>query len=254
MRRYVFIVFVLAVLVIYPVLLLPHVIHVNLPNAGKVLSSGEISVDALPSAIVSLYLGPDWGSTVYYLIVAQTNPVRTDQPYQPWIMAVITKQSFLPGTLVEFTDPIVQGLFVDWRNYPFGQPFNELVVADLIHELGGIEALSESLLYSPVGGILSLISTTDLYVGPLLFPFLTIVFMRRLTFWSVILTVWGYAFGQQESNNFAIVHHISVPSELKLFGFSSYFLLAAAFLAWIYETKTEQGKRISKQVLSIRAN
>jgi len=248
LRQASFIGLVVALLVAYPVLLVPYLVHHNLPNSGMVLSSGSIEAEQLPQGIRT-YLRT--GSDLYYVILTQKPPVRTDQPYTEWIIAVITSSRFQTGQLVEFYDPIA-ALFVDWRDYPFGRSFNELVVADVIQELRGTEAYLEGIVYGPNGGILLTLSTADYYAGPLIFPLVALVFLRRLTFWSIMLAVWGYAFGQQLYNYFASIHHNIVPDELRLFGSTSFMWAAGAFLFWIYETKTARGRRVSEKVFSVR--
>ena len=246
LRQLVFFAIVAMCLIAHPVLTLPYVIHHNLPNAGLVVSSGSVNDESLTPDI-QRYLG--MSIPHYYLILRQASPVRTDQPYTQWIMVVITDTEFKPGTLVEFQDPIAT-LFVDWRDYPFKQAFNELVIADIVVELSGTEAFFESRVYGPNGGILLNLSMADYYVGPLIFPLLAVVFLRRLTFWSILLSAWGYAFGQQLYNRFALIHHIVVPVELKMFGATSFLWAAAALLLWIYETRTAHGQRVSERVFS----
>jgi hypothetical protein len=247
-RRTVILLLLATSIVVYPVLLVPYIIHHNLPNVGMVLFSDRIGTDQLPQGIKT-YLRP--GSDLFFLIVRQVSPVRTDQPYTEWIMAVITQKTFERGKMVEFIDPLAT-LFVDWRDYPFKQSFNELIIADVVQELSGIEAYVESIIYGTNGGVLLTLSTADYYAGPVVFPLLALVFWRRLTFWSILLSVWGYAFGQQLYTHFSLIHHNVVPEELKLFGFTSFMWAAAAVLLWIYETKTTHGRRLSETVFSFR--
>jgi hypothetical protein len=247
LKQVAFFVVVAISLVAYPLLLLPYLVHHNLPNAGLVLSSESIKTTELPQAIQS-YLKSD--SDMYYLILRQKSPVRTDQPYTDWIIAVITPRPFEPGKLVEFADPKAD-FFVDWRDYPFGRSFNELVVADVVQEVSGIEAYVERPIYDPYGGPLLILSTADYYAGSLIFILLCLSLPRRLSFWSILLSVWGYAFGQQLYNYFALVHHNYIPDELKLFGFTSFVWAAGAFLLWIYETRTAHGRRVTETVFHL---
>ena len=249
LKRVAFVALIVVSLVGYPILLLPYLVHHNLPNAGLVTSSGKIVPEQLPQ-YVRPYLRPS--AELYYLVLKQASPVRTDQPYNQWIMVVVTDKLFQPGDLVEYYDPSTK-FIVDWRDYPFGTSFEEFIIPAMIQKLSGIEAYLESIVYTSNGGTLLLLSTADYYAGPVIFPLLALVFLGRLNFWTIFLCAFGYALGQELYTNYALIHHNVVPTELQLFGFTSFIWAGAAILFLIYETRTTHGRNVSEKVFSVRS-
>jgi len=239
--------FFLLLVSIYFILLIPYVVHTNLSHSGLVISSEEVSIESLPEGIRIFIVFRD---KPVVAVIKQQKPVWVNRPVTEWTIALITAKKPPSGAFIEFIYPVAQ-MYVDWRDYPLGQVFDQLVIADVVREIPQFEADVEQLLSSPYGAAISALSTVDYYFGPFLFVLMAYVFERRPTIWSIVMIPWCYSAETFIYNTLAIRHYNYIPDELKLFGYLFIILTPMALLAWAYE-RTPRGRAVIKELFTLR--
>jgi len=238
---------VLLVFCLYFALLIPYLVHSNLSHSGLVIYSEDIPSGSLPHGIRSFIVFQEKPVVVF---IRQEIPTWVDRPVKEWTIALITNQRFPSGAFVEFISPVAR-MYVNWRDYPFDQLFDELVIADTVREVGQFEVNVEYLLYSPYGSAIFALSAADYYFGPFLFALIAYVFKKRPTLWSIVMIPWCYSVETLLYNTLAILHYNYVPDELKLFGFLWIALTPIVLLVWAYE-RSPRGRSVAEDLFTLR--
>ena len=237
---------ILVVACAYFALLVPYVVHANLSHSGLVISSEDISADQLPGDVRQFIVFHD---KLAVLLIKQQKPIWLGRPAREWTIALVTNQKVPPGTFIEFNYPVAQ-MYVDWRDYPFGQFFDQLVISDLVRPLSQFEIDIEHLLSSNFGTIVFQLSVADYYFGPFLFAAIALVFKKRPTLWSILMIPWCYSFETLVYNTLAASHNNYVPSELSFFGYLFLPLTPVLLLVWAYE-RSAAGRAVAEQLFKV---
>ena len=232
---------------VYFALLIPYVVHANLSHSGLVIFSEDISTASLPEGIRSFIVFHDKPVVVF---IKQQKPTWLGRSVTEWTIALITTQRFPSGAFIEFNYPLVR-MYVDWRDYPFGQYFDELVVADVVSPAGQLDINVESILSSSYGSIILALSAADYYFGPFLFALVSYVFKKRPTLWSIMTIPWCYSVETLLYNSLATLHLNYIPDELKLFGFFFLPLTPVVLLVWWYE-RSSRGRTLAEELFTLR--
>lgn len=238
---------VLLMICSYFTLLIPYLVHANLSHSGLVIFSEDIPLESLPKGIGSFIVFQERPVVVF---IKQQKPIWIDRPVTEWTIALITTQKFPNGTFVEFLYPVAR-MYVNWRDYPFGQIFDELVIADVAREVEQFEVDVEHLLSSPYGSAVLALSAADYYFGPFLFALIAYVFKKRPTLWSIVMIPWCYSAETLLYNTLATLHYNYVPDELKLFGFLWIALTPIVLLIWAYE-RSPRGRAVAEELFTLR--
>lgn len=242
-----FIVVTILFTIVYLTLLVPYIVHSNLNDAGMVIKSERISSDSLPKMIE--VFARTYNQT-WVLTVKQRLPLWVDRPVTEWTIALVTTTDFPPGAFVQFERPTAK-LYMNWREFPVREPFDQLVVCDKVQQAGQTESYVEGLLLSSFGGGILMLSIVDYYFGPLVFILLPLIHKRRPTLWSIAMAAWAYCLEIQLYNTFAITHYNYVPTELKAVGLLFIPLAPVVILVWLFE-RTSTGKSVSDRIFSGR--
>lgn len=230
----------------YFAFLVPYVVHANLSHSGLVISSEDISAEQLPGDVRKFIVFHDKLAVVF---IKQQKPIWLGRPAREWTIALITNQKVPPGAFIEFNYPVAQ-MYVDWRDYRFGQFFNELVISDSIRSPSQFESDIEHLLSSDYGTIVFELSTADYYFGPFLFAVIAFVFKKRPTLWSILMIPWCYSLETLVYNTLATSHNNYVPSALSFFGYLFLPLTPVLLLVWAYE-RSAAGRAVAEQLLKV---
>jgi len=235
------------VICLYFALLVPYVVHANLSHSGQVIFSEKISIESLPEGIRSFIIFRD---EPVFVLIKQEKPIWLGRSVTEWVIALITTKEFPNGAFIEFIYPVAR-MYANWRDYPFGQIFDELVIADVVRPVGQFEVNVEYLVYSAYGSAILALSAADYYFGPFLFVLVTYVFKKRPTLWSIAILPWCYSVETLLYNTLAILHYNYVPDELKLFGFACIALTPLVLLVYAYE-RSPRGRALAEELFTLR--
>jgi len=238
---------VLLVVCMYFALLIPYVVHSNLNRAGFVIFSEDVPIESLPNSIRSFIAFRD---KPVVILIKQQKPTWIARSVTEWTIALITPRKFPRGAFIEFMYPVAQ-MYVNWRDYPFGQIFDELVIADVVREIEQYKVGVEYILSSPYGSVIFALSSADYYFGPFLFALIAYLFKKRPTLWSIVMIPWCYSIQTLLYNTLAILHYNYVPGELKLFGFLFMPLTPVVLLVWAWE-RTPPGQVVAEKLFTFR--
>jgi hypothetical protein len=233
------------VICIYFILLIPYVVHSNLSHSGLVISSEDIPIGSLPEGIRRFIIFKEKPVIVF---IKQQTPIWLDRSVTEWTIALITTEKFPSGTFIEFISPVAR-MYVNWREYPFDQIFDELVIADVVREVQQFEVNIEYLLSSPYGRAILALSAVNYYLGPFVFVLITYIFKKRPTLWSIAIIPWCYSAATLICNRLAIHHYNYVPEALKYFGYLFIALTPLVLLSWAYE-RTPQGRAVAEKLFT----
>ncbi len=233
-------------ILLYVVLLLPFVYHVNLDN-GVVIQSREIGLESLPEHIREICI-----------LRGITSPslLFIDHNSPDWSIMVISPQGFPVGSAVELWDYVVNWR-VDWRDFGFtnrllggNYVFDRFAVAS-VRELGSIESAVENLLTTPYGRLLYEVSRANFYGGPVLFTLLiTFLLERRVALWNLPAIFALYSFGVWRLNVVMMDHGLYVPLETRYFGYVFIACIPAIIYLWRFERKP-LGRKIAEKLRTL---
>lgn len=228
------------IVALYLILLIPYVTHLNLGDTGVVVYSRGVSLESLPQSIQDICTLRNFEVTTL-LLVRHSNP--------DWTRLVVSSSEFSIGSFVELSHYIVNWR-VDWRDFRLiNEPFDSLAIAN-VKQLDPLEATIENIFFSPLGEYLYYVFQIDFYVGSILLVLgLTLLIEGRLALWNLAAVLGCYSFQVWLTNTIAAVHHISVETEWRYFGYLFFGLIPVAIYLRHFE-HSEAGRGTKEKIES----
>lgn len=229
------------ILVIYLILLIPYVTHLNLKNTGAIVYSERVSLESLPQDVQDICTLRNFRVTTL-LLVKHSNP--------DWKTLVITSGEFPMGSFVELSHYIVNWR-VDWRDFRLvDQPFDMLAIAD-VGQLDPLESEIENIYVNPLGKYLYYVFQLNFYIGSILLVLgLTLLIEGRLALWNLAAALGCYSFQVWLINILAAGHGISVETEWRYFGYLFFGLIPVAISLRRFE-HSEAGRSTGRKLEAI---
>lgn len=220
----------------YFLLLSPYIIHTNLieVDGGIIDDLKTIPTQSLPGDIQDVTTFND--TCTLLLVEDSVSGIRT--------VVIIERSppSHYVGDVIEVTDKIIKW-YVDWHAYAFFDERFNLIIVGEVEGISIIESFVERVLYSRLGIPLYSLSKIVFFLAPpILIIFYSFFLRKRLYLWNVTAILALYSLEVFLFYIVASLHHITISTLLKYFGYSCFFFIPFSLFFMKYE-ESEEGQR-----------
>jgi len=235
--------FALAAVSAYLLLLVPFTVGFNIREGGVVRDVSSVPAQQLPLEIKSLL-----GSEREYEMLMIENPIKNDR----WVIFLTRRMEIATGSAVEVKDKLLDWR-VDWHDYPFAtQRFDRLLVGE-VDEMGYPEDMVLGLLDTEDGKLIFGVSGLNFLLGGLVLVWLVSWAFRSRGLWRAPAAVCLYSFELSFFFLESLLHPIvGVPqSSMKIYlvvaaGVISILSGVISIVLWRAESKPESKQKIEK--------
>lgn len=232
------------IILLYIILLIPHIIASNSGEAGIVIENQKINASSLPDDIQDILINKKDSYDI--ILIEDVFPKEKKQIAQEWNQ--ITKERKLiisegnqeKNSFVKLDD-IKINIYIAYNIIPsINQSFEKLIIGDVEEaKFGGI---IEMISYYNLTPILTL-SKIDFYAGGLLVVLiLTVLLYMRVALWNIPAIIACYSFQSFLANLTAGMNNFKIDTLSQLFGFLFILALPLTYKLKAFE-ETKEGKQ-----------